>query len=168
MPVLPDRITIGALSVRSGVPTSALRFYESLGLIASERSSGNHRLFARNTLRRVSFIRAAQQVGLSLEEIGTALASLPSERTPTKADWERLSRVWRRRLDEQIASLERLRDELTGCIECGCLSLRSCRLFNPEDTAAADGPGARRLVRPAATPRPGPRSAARRRPPAPR
>ncbi len=152
MPALPDRITIGALSIRSGVPASALRFYESLGLISSERSDGNHRLFARSTLRRVSFIRAAQQVGLTLEEIGAALAALPSERNPTKADWARLSRVWRRRLDEQIGALERLRDELTGCIECGCLSLRSCRLFNPEDKAGHEGSGARYLLRPAPTP----------------
>lgn len=166
MPPLPDRITIGALSVRSGVPASALRYYESLGLIAAERSSGNQRLFERSTLRRVSFIRAAQQVGLTLEEIADALGSLPSARTPTKADWERLSRLWRRRLDEQIGSLERLRDELTGCIECGCLSLRSCRLFNPDDAAAAEGPGPRYLLRPAATPRAASSSARRRRRPA--
>lgn len=166
MPALPDRITIGALSIRSGVPASALRFYESLGLIQSERSGGNHRMFTRSTLRRVSFIRAAQQVGLTLEEIGAALSSLPAERNPTKADWERLSRVWRNRLDEQIVALERLRDELTGCIECGCLSLRSCRLFNAEDASASEGPGARFLLRPAARPRSAPSSAALRRPPA--
>jgi MerR family transcriptional regulator, redox-sensitive transcriptional activator SoxR len=146
MPELADRITIGELAARSGVATSALRFYEQRGLIASERSSGNQRRYARATLRRIAFIRAAQQVGLSLAEIRAALARLPSHRNPTKKDWERLARPWRRSLDERIGELERLRDDLTGCIGCGCLSLRTCRLFNAGDSAAMHGAGARYLL----------------------
>ena len=146
MPALPDRITIGELAARSGVATSALRFYEDRGLIAAERTPGNQRLYARPTLRRVAFIRAAQEVGLTLDEIGQALAALPTDRTPMKRDWERLSRAWRRRLDERITELERLRDTLTGCIGCGCLSLRKCSLLNLADRVAANGPGARYLL----------------------
>nr|WP_221194777.1 redox-sensitive transcriptional activator SoxR [Hoyosella altamirensis] len=140
-------LTIGELSERSGVAASALRYYESLGLIRSERTSGNQRRYARSTLRRVAFVRTAQQVGLDLTEIGDALAELPCERTPTRADWTRLSRHWRKRLDEQIRQIERLRDRLDGCIGCGCLSLQRCRLFNPGDELAAEGPGAVRLIR---------------------
>jgi MerR family redox-sensitive transcriptional activator SoxR len=146
VPALPERITIGELAARSGVAASALRFYESVGLIEAERTGGNHRVYPRSTLRRVAFIRAAKQVGVPLEEIGEALASLPAGRTPTKADWERLSRVWRRRLDERIELLERLREDLSGCIGCGCLSLRSCRLFNAGDEAARAGSGPRYLL----------------------
>lgn len=146
MPVLPDRIPIGELAARSGVATSALRFYEERGLITAERTKGNQRVYARPTLRRVAFVRAAQEVGLTLDEIGRALAMLPSGRTPLKHDWERLSRAWRDRLDERIADLERLRDSLTGCIGCGCLSLRSCRLLNRDDRTAAKGAGARYLL----------------------
>jgi MerR family transcriptional regulator, redox-sensitive transcriptional activator SoxR len=146
MPALPDRISIGELAARSGVATSALRFYESRGLIAAERTSGNQRVYARPTLRRVAFIRAAQEVGLTLDEIGTALAALPTDRTPVKRDWERLSRAWRTRLDERIADLERLRDTLTGCIGCGCLSLRTCKLLNQADRISTNGPGARYLL----------------------
>jgi MerR family redox-sensitive transcriptional activator SoxR len=146
MAALPDRITIGDLSARSGVATSALRFYEERGLIAAERTSGNQRVYARPTLRRVAFIRAAQEVGLTLDEIGRALASLPTDRTPVKHDWDRLSRAWRRRLDERIADLERLRDTLTGCIGCGCLSLRNCSLLNQADRVSANGAGARYLL----------------------
>ena len=142
---LPALLTIGQLSQRSGVATSALRFYESRGLIRSRRTSGNQRRYARVELRRVAFVRAAQQVGLSLEEVQTALATLPQERTPTKADWERLSRSWQRRIDHQIRALEELRDKLTSCIGCGCLSLRRCALSNPQDVVAAPGPGARYL-----------------------
>jgi MerR family redox-sensitive transcriptional activator SoxR len=138
-------LTIGQLARRSGVATSALRFYEAQGLIHSRRTSGNQRRYARVELRRVAFVRAAQQVGLSLEEIQTALATLPQERTPTKADWERLSRSWQRRIDDQIRGLEELRDKLTSCIGCGCLSLRRCALSNPQDVVAAQGPGARYL-----------------------
>lgn len=146
MPTVPDRITIGELSARSGVAASALRFYEERGLIAAERTPGNQRVYARPALRRVAFIRAAQEVGLTLEEIGQALAALPTDRTPVKRDWERLSRAWRGRLDEQITELERLRDALTGCIGCGCLSLRKCTLLNRADRVSVNGPGARYLL----------------------
>ncbi len=140
-------LTIGQLSERSGVAASALRYYEDLGLIASERSAGNQRRYRSATLRRVAFIRSAQRVGLSLDEIAAALSGLPSGRTPTKADWSRLSRSWRPRLDAQIERLERLRGRLDGCIGCGCLSLRSCALNNPDDEAARNGPGAVLLER---------------------
>ncbi len=146
MPTLPDRISIGELAARSGVATSALRFYEERGLIAAERSPGNQRVYPRPTLRRVAFIRAAQEVGVTLDEIGQALSTLPTERTPLKRDWARLSLAWRDRLDERIAELERLRDNLTGCIGCGCLSLRTCRLLNREDRASDNGAGARYLL----------------------
>jgi MerR family redox-sensitive transcriptional activator SoxR len=139
---LPDQVTIGELSARSGVPPSALRFYEAQGLIRAERTSGNQRRFARPTLRRIAFIRTAQRVGLSLDEIKGALDTLPDNRTPNKADWARLSRGWQPRLDEQIARLERLRDKLTSCIGCGCLSLKTCALSNPDDAMSAVGPGA--------------------------
>lgn len=142
----PEGLTIGELSVRTGVAHSALRFYEAEGLIHAARTSGGQRRYARDTLRRVSFMRIAQQVGLSLDEIGAALASLPEHRTPTRADWERLSRSWRPRLDERIALLERLRDDLSGCIGCGCLSLSVCPLYNPDDVLAAKGPGAHILL----------------------
>jgi len=135
-------LTIGELSARSGVATSALRYYEDQGLIHAERTSGNQRRYRRPTLRRVAFIRSAQRVGLSLEEIAEALATLPEGRTPTKADWSRLSREWRPRIDAQIERLERLRAKLDGCIGCGCLSLRTCSLNNPDDEVAPRGPGA--------------------------
>jgi MerR family transcriptional regulator, redox-sensitive transcriptional activator SoxR len=138
-------LSIGQLSDRSGVATSALRYYEELGLISSERSAGNQRRYAQATLRRVAFIRSAQRVGLTLEEIAEALATLPDARTPTKADWSRLSRSWRPRVDAQIERLERLRDRLDGCIGCGCLSLKTCALHNPGDAPAEQGPGAVRL-----------------------
>ena len=139
-------LTIGAVSERSGVAPSALRFYESEGLIHSTRTAGGQRRYTRDALRRVSFIRVAQQVGLSLDEIREALASLPQNRTPTAKDWERLSTSWRPRLDHQIAMLERLRDRLHGCIGCGCLSLKFCRLLNPDDQAAERGPGPRYIL----------------------
>ncbi len=135
-------ITIGELSERSGVPTSAIRYYEDLGLVTSRRTTGNQRRYERATLRRLAFVRTAQRVGLSLEEIDDALATLPSNRTPTKADWTRLSRGWRPRLDARIRQLERLRDTLDSCIGCGCLSLRRCALNNPDDEVADRGPGA--------------------------
>jgi len=146
MAVLGDSITIGELAARSGIATSALRFYESRGLIRAERTSSNQRRYARATLRRVAFIRAAQEVGLTLQEVATALRQLPRDRTPSKTDWVRLSRSWQARLDVRIAELHRLRDELTGCIGCGCLSLRSCRLINKDDRIATNGPGARFLL----------------------
>jgi len=146
MPLLPDRITIGDLAARSGMATSALRFYEERGLIVAERTTGNQRVYPRPTLRRVAFIRAAQAVGLTLDEIARALAILPMDRTPVKRDWQRLSTAWRDRLDQHIVELERLRDGLTGCIGCGCLSLRTCRLLNRDDKMAANGAGARYLM----------------------
>jgi MerR family redox-sensitive transcriptional activator SoxR len=139
-------LTIGALSERTGVATSALRFYEAEGLLRSARTEGGQRRYARDALRRVSFIRVAQQVGLSLREIADVLASLPDGRTPNQRDWERLSNSWRPRLDEQIATLERLRDKLDGCIGCGCLTLKVCALYNPDDRAAVKGAGARYLL----------------------
>ena len=134
-------LTIGELAERSGVATSAIRYYEDRGLVRSRRTPGNQRRYERPMLRRLAFIRTAQRVGLSLEEIEAALATLPSNRTPTKADWARLSRSWRPRLDAQISQLERLRDTLDSCIGCGCLSLKRCSLSNPGDVVAARGPG---------------------------
>ena len=138
----PTHLTIGELSRRSGVATSALRYYESVGLIESDRTTGNQRRYKRIALRRVAFIRSAQRVGLTLDEISEALATLPEGRTPTKADWARLSQSWRPRIDAQIERLERLRSKLDGCIGCGCLSLRTCSLNNPDDVVAPRGPGA--------------------------
>jgi MerR family redox-sensitive transcriptional activator SoxR len=135
-------LTIGQVAERTGAATSALRYWEDLGLIASVRTTGNQRRYERATIRRVSFIRAAQRVGLSLEEIGAALSTLPDARTPTASDWARLSRAWRGRLDEQIRRIEKLRDQLDSCIGCGCLSLRTCALNNPSDVLADHGPGA--------------------------
>jgi MerR family redox-sensitive transcriptional activator SoxR len=138
-----DLLTIGEVAERTGLAPSALRFYETRGLIHSERSEGNQRRYHRDMLRRISFIKVAQNVGLSLEDIAAALATLPDRRTPTKEDWARLSRSWGPVLDEQIAVLQRLRDKLDGCIGCGCLSLKSCHLYNPDDVAASLGPGPR-------------------------
>lgn len=143
-----ELLAIGAVSERTGVAPSALRFYEAEGLITSTRAESGHRRYPREVLRRVAFIRVAQQVGLTLEEIRAALATLPDARTPTQRDWERLSRSWRPRLDEQIAMLERLRDRLDGCIGCGCLSMKACRLMNPDDEVAARGPGPRHVLDP--------------------
>ena len=139
-------LSIGEVAERTGVSASALRYYERERLIRSERSEGGQRRFHRDMLRTIAFVRIAQRVGLTLEEIREALATLPAERTPNRADWERLSRSWRPRLDEQIAVLERLRDELTSCIGCGCLSLRACALYNRDDAAAALGSGPRYLL----------------------
>lgn len=141
-----DELTIGALSERTGLAASALRYYEDQGLITSTRSPGGQRRYRRDMIRRVSFVRIAQQVGLTLDEISEALSSLPQNRTPDRQDWERLSRSWRPRLDARIAMLERVRDRLDGCIGCGCLSLDVCRLANPDDTAAERGPGPRYLL----------------------
>jgi MerR family redox-sensitive transcriptional activator SoxR len=143
---LDDELTIGAVAERSGVATSALRFYEAEGLISASRAGSGHRRFHRDVLRRIAFIRVAQQVGLTLDEIRSALATLPDNRTPTKADWARLAKGWRPRVDEQIAQLERMRDRLTGCIGCGCLSLQACRLLNPGDVVAGRGAGPRFVV----------------------
>jgi MerR family transcriptional regulator, redox-sensitive transcriptional activator SoxR len=147
MPMTPtNRLAIGALAARSGLAPSALRYYEELGLIHAERTSGGQRRFTRATLRRIAFIRAAQHVGLSLDETRTALARLPADRAPNADQWASVARTWTRRIDEQIAELERLKRRLTGCIGCGCLSLRTCALYNPDDTAARKGPGARYLL----------------------
>jgi MerR family transcriptional regulator, redox-sensitive transcriptional activator SoxR len=135
-------LTIGQLSERAGVATSAIRFYESQGLIHSTRTAGNQRRYEQSTLRRVAFIRAAQRVGLSLDEVGEALSTLPDNRTPTKSDWHRISKDWKPRLDEQIRRIELLRARLDGCIGCGCLSMKSCWLSNPDDVAATRGTGA--------------------------
>lgn len=141
-----DLLPIGEVAKRSDVAPSALRFYEAEGLITSVRTQGNQRRYPRHVLRRVAFIRAAQRVGLTLGEIAAALSSLPPDRAPTKAQWAALSRSWRRRLDERIADLEALRDDLTGCIGCGCLSLATCRLYNPQDAARIGGDGPRFLL----------------------
>ena len=146
MSALPEEVTIGELAERCGVATSALRFYESRGLIHSRRTSGNQRRYERAMLRRVSVIKAGQQLGLPLGEIGRALSALPEGRTPNRKDWERLSRFWRQQLDERIEALERLRDTLDGCIGCGCLSLQVCSLFNANDGVSNNGPGPRILL----------------------
>jgi MerR family redox-sensitive transcriptional activator SoxR len=135
-------LTPGEVAARAGVNVSALHFYEREGLIESTRTTGNQRRYHRDVLRRVAFIRVSQRVGISLADIKSALASLPAGRTPTKADWARLSRRWRQSLDERLAYLERLRDSLDGCIGCGCLSLKSCGLYNLDDELADVGTGA--------------------------
>jgi MerR family redox-sensitive transcriptional activator SoxR len=140
-----DDLTIGDLAARAGIAPSALRFYEDRGLISSYRLSSGHRRYPRTVLRRLAFIAAAQRVGLSLRDISAALATLPSARTPTREDWARLSRSWRPLVQARIDALVALRDQLTDCIGCGCLSLRRCALYNPEDALAGDGTGARRL-----------------------
>lgn len=142
---LANHLTIGQVAERSGVPHTALRFYEDRGLITAERTAGNQRRYARAILRRIAFIRSAQRIGLTLEEISDALATLPDDHAPTKADWARLSKIWQGELDTRIDALQRLRDRLTGCIGCGCLSLRACSLFNQDDEMAGFGPGAPKL-----------------------
>lgn len=139
-------MTIGEVARRAGVAASALRFYESCGLIASERNDAGHRRYHADALRRISFIRIAQRVGLTLEEIGEALSSLPDRRTPTAKDWARLAAGWQPQLDDRIAVLVRLRDQLDGCIGCGCLSLDTCGIWNPGDVAADLGEGPRYLL----------------------
>lgn len=141
-----DLLSIGEVGQRTGVAASALRYYEAEGLIAAERSSGGQRRYRREVLRRVAFVKVAQGVGLDLAAIKEALASLPDERTPTKADWARISRGWRPLLDAKIAELERLREDLSSCIGCGCLSLKACALYNPGDRAGLAGAGPRYLL----------------------
>lgn len=136
-------LTIGEVSKRSGVASSALRFYEDRGLIASERAGSGHRRYDRSVLRRIAFIVFAQRIGLTLDEIGEELSKLPPGRVPTRRDWSRLSSGWSARIDERIAELERLKAGLTECIGCGCLSLDRCKLANPNDRAAGLGPGPR-------------------------
>ena len=141
-----DDLSIGAVATRAGVSVSALRFYEDRGLIRSRRSEGGQRRYSRSVLRRVAFVQVAQRVGLTLEDIGRALDTLPDDESLTATDWKRLSAAWRPMLDERIRLLEGLRDELDSCIGCGCLSLERCRLRNPGDEAAALGPGPRYLM----------------------
>lgn len=138
-----DPLTIGEISRRSGVASSALRFYEQRGLITSERAGSGHRRFPRAVLRRIAFIVFAQRIGLTLEEIGAELAKLPPHHAPTRRDWSRLSATWSSRIDERIAELKRLKLGLTECIGCGCLSLDRCQLANPGDRAARFGSGPR-------------------------
>jgi MerR family transcriptional regulator, redox-sensitive transcriptional activator SoxR len=137
-----DLLTVGDVARRSGFAPSALRYYERIGLISAIRTTGGQRRYERGVLRRLAFIRAARNVGLTLDEVAAALSRLPGGRTPTRADWTRLSRSWRKRLDGQIAALQALRDGLDSCIGCGCLSLRRCAFSNPHDIAAVNGPGA--------------------------
>jgi len=142
---LPMMLGVGEVARRSGVAVSTLHFYESKGLISSERSLGNQRRYARAVLRRVSFIRVAQRVGISLAEIAAALSALPAAQAPTRQDWARLSAAWRADLDERMAQLKKLRETLDDCIGCGCLSIDRCRLRNPHDRCADEGAGPRRL-----------------------
>jgi MerR family redox-sensitive transcriptional activator SoxR len=138
-------LTIGELSARSGVAPSALRFYERQGLISAGRTSGNQRRYDRATLRRIALVQAGRAAGIPLTQIRAALVTLPSGRTPTRRDWERLSRSWRADIDERIATLEALRGRLDTCIGCGCLSIDRCDLLNPDDEASQLGPGAHYL-----------------------
>ncbi len=140
----PELLSIGEVAARSGVSVATIRFYEDRGLIASTRTAGNQRRFERHELRRIAVVRAGQRFGLSLADIGAALATLPHDRPPTKRDWSRLSRRWHYLLTARIEAMERVRDGLAGCIGCGCLSLRSCPVYNAGDRLAVEGPGARR------------------------
>ena len=144
---MTSELTIGELAARSGVAPSALRFYEAQGLIAAQRTSGNQRRYERAVLRRIALVQAGRAAGVPLEQIRAALETLPSARTPTRRDWERLSRCWRDDLDRRIATLQALRDRLTTCIGCGCLSIDKCDLLNPDDEVGAVGPGAHYLHR---------------------
>lgn len=141
----PD-LTIGAVAARTGVATSALRFYEERGLIDAGRNAAGHRRYRRSVIRRVALIQFAQRIGLTLEEIAESLVALPRDSGPADEDWEALSRSWRPRLDAHIAMLERLRDRLASCIGCGCLSLSHCAVLNPDDGVAVRGPGARHVI----------------------
>jgi MerR family redox-sensitive transcriptional activator SoxR len=144
---MPSELTIGEVASRSGVAPSALRFYEEEGLIASRRTTGNQRRYERAVLRRVALIQAGRAAGIPLDRIRAALASLPAHRTPSRRDWERLSRGWREDIDQRIATLEAIRNRLSTCIGCGCLSIDACALLNPDDEAAQIGPGAHYLRR---------------------
>jgi len=144
---VPDELTIGEVAGRSGIATSALRFYEAQGLVTSSRTTGNQRRYARSVLRRLALIQAGRAAGIPLERIGAALETLPAGRTPTRRDWERLSRAWRDDLEQQITTLTAIRDRLTTCIGCGCLSIDACGLLNPGDEAGELGPGAHYLRR---------------------
>lgn len=141
-----DALTIGQLARRTGLAVSAIRYYETKGLIQPARNSGGQRRFRRADIRRLSFVQIAKNFGFTLPEISALMAELPDQRTPTKRDWEKISRQFHRRLDAQIKTLEQLRDNLDGCIGCGCLSLQKCRLYNAEDRAARLGPGPRYVM----------------------
>lgn len=143
---VPMMLTVGEVARRSGVAVSTLHFYEAKGLIRSERTVGNQRRYPRAVLRRVSFIRVAQRVGIALADVAAALDTLPATAAPTREHWARLSASWRAELDERIAQLKKLRDTLDDCIGCGCLSIDRCRLRNPNDALAAEGAGPRRLL----------------------
>jgi len=147
VPALPAHLTISDLAARSGAAPSALRYYEDLGLIRAERTSGNQRRYARHMLRRVAFIKAGRRLGLSLSEIKVALDRLPSGKAPTRAEWSRAAKMWQARIRAQIADLERLSSTLGSCIGCGCLSLDKCAISNPSDSARSGGPGAVYLPR---------------------
>ncbi|KOG55656.1 redox-sensitive transcriptional activator SoxR [Streptomyces varsoviensis] len=146
VPWQAKELTVGELSERSGVPASALRFYERQELINSRRTSGNQRRYTRDTLRRVAFIRVSQRLGIPLAAIRDALAMLPENRTPTREDWARVSECWRQDLTDRIEQMTKLRDHLTDCIGCGCLTIDRCVLTNPADQLQAEGPGPRRLI----------------------
>ena len=142
-----EQLSIGWVASRTGLAVSAIRFYEAQGLVSASRNAGGQRRFARSTIRRLSFILIAQQLGYQLHQIKEQLAALPRERTPTQKDWAKMSRAFRASLDERIATMERLRDKLDGCIGCGCLSLKNCTLYNPDDKAATTGAGPQFVMR---------------------
>lgn len=145
MAVIAQHLTIGEVAERSGVSVPTVRFYEDRGLISSVRTAGNQRRFPRHVLRRLAFVAAAQRVGLSLSEIGAALAALPPDRAPTRREWTRLSKSWQQQVADRIHELQALQETLDGCVGCGCLSLRRCALYNAGDAAADEGPGSRWL-----------------------
>ena len=141
-----DLLPVGEVSARTGVAVSALHYYESLGLIASSRTSGNQRRYPRHMIRRIALIVVAKRLGIPLDDVATVFTTLPLDRMPTRHEWQRLSNTWKRALEQRRASLESLERELTGCIGCGCLSMKACRLLNPNDELADEGPGAHRIV----------------------
>ncbi len=143
---MSEGLPIGKLAERTGLSVSAIRFYESRGLVMADRNAGGQRRFDKSAIRKLSFVMIAQQLGFSIGEIGKQLTSLPKKRAPTKRDWTRISRQFGQELDERIEALTNLRDRLDGCIGCGCLSLKNCSLYNPEDRAASNGPGPRYLL----------------------
>lgn len=139
-------LSIGDLAVRTGLSVSAIRFYETKGLVKPDRNAGGQRRYEGSDIRRLSFVMIAQQMGFTIEQISTLLAGLPDGRTPTQKDWTRISQLFRKSLDDRIAMMERMRDNLDGCIGCGCLSLKRCALYNPDDRAWAKGPGPRYIL----------------------
>ncbi|HKR71949.1 MAG TPA: redox-sensitive transcriptional activator SoxR [Streptosporangiaceae bacterium] len=151
---MPAHLTISELAARSGAAPSALRYYEDLGLITAERTTGNQRRYARYMLRRVAFIKAGRRLGLSLGEVKVALERLPSGKAPTRTEWRRAAQLWQARIHDRIAELERLSETLGSCIGCGCLSLKTCALYNPDDEAGTHGPGARWLLEDDGAPEP--------------